>query len=99
MNYITGIFDRLNIQHIREFLLYGVEGMEISDKTYEQRIDEAQKTAIGMIQKKFPDMNEYEIITSEVYHYVNTVQDVYMEIGMQCGAALAMQLLAKPQKE
>ncbi|MEA4963140.1 hypothetical protein [Lutispora sp.] len=92
MSYTSEIFDRTNIQHIREFLLYGVECAEISDKSYKQRIDESSKTAIEMIQAKFPDMAEHEKITAEVYSYASRVEDVYMEIGLQCGITLAMQL-------
>ncbi|MCQ1528314.1 hypothetical protein [Lutispora saccharofermentans] len=96
MSYISEIFDRANIQQIREFLLYGVECAEISDKSYKQRIEESSKTAIAMIQAKFPDMNEYEKVTAEVYRYASTVEDVYLEIGLQCGIALAVQFLKKP---
>jgi len=48
-----------------------------------------------MIQAKFPDMDEYEPIATEVYGYASEVEDVYMEIGLQCGMALAMQLSGK----
>ncbi|MCQ1530905.1 hypothetical protein [Lutispora saccharofermentans] len=94
MSYITEIFDRLDIQHIREFLLHGVECVEISNKSYKQRIEDASKSAIEMIEKKFPERDDCEKITSKVYNYSGTIQDVYMEIGMQCGAILAMQLIA-----
>jgi len=30
MSYISEIFERLHIQHIREFLLHGVEEMNVS---------------------------------------------------------------------
>jgi hypothetical protein len=52
-----------------------------------------------MIQAKFPDMYEHEQITNHFYDYAIALEDVYMEIGIQCGAVLAMQLLAKPKKE
>lgn len=51
-----------------------------------------------MIQAKFPDMNEYDKITAEVYKYVGTVEDVYLEIGLQCGMALAIQFLKELKK-
>lgn len=97
MSYISEIFDRLDIQHIREFLLHGVECVELTDKPYKQRIDDARKPAIDFIYKKFPNQDECEKITDEVYNYASETQDVYMEIGMQCGATLALQLLSNAQ--
>ncbi len=99
MSYISEIFERLDIQHIREFLLHGVECVQISEKTYKQRIDDSRKTAIDMIKAKFPDMDEHVVITNEVYGYSSVVEDVYTQIGMQCGAILVIQLLANPKKE
>ena len=97
MSYISEIFDRVHIQHIREFLLHGVECANISEKSYKQRIEDSRKTAIEIIQAKFPDMDEYEPIIGEVDNYVSEVEDVYMEIGLQCGAMLAMQLIGNIQ--
>lgn len=99
MSYISEIFNRAHIQHIREFLLCGVECAEISDKSYKQRIEKSSKTTIEMIRAKIPDIDECEEITNEVYRYVTTAEDVYMEIGLQCGAILAIQLLGNIKKE
>jgi hypothetical protein len=88
------IFSRLDIQQIREFLLNGVECVEIDTKTYEERLEVAGKAALDILHKRFPEMEAYEEITREVYNYVNTVENVYMEIGIQCGAVLATQLFA-----
>jgi len=99
MSYISESFDRAHIQHVREFLLHGVECVEIKDNTLKQRIEEPQKAVTTMIQDKFPDMGENEKITDKMCDYVGAVQEVYMEIGLQCGAILAEQLLLNPQKE
>jgi len=93
MSYINGIFTRLDIQHIREFLLYGEEAINVNTKDYKERIDEYQKPAIEMIMQKFPNEDECEKITNKIYDFVTVTQDVYMEIGMQCGTILMMQLL------
>lgn len=93
MSYLTEIFDRADIQQLREFLLHGVECMQPSSKPYEQRIDEARAPAIDMIKNRFPNMEEYEPLTAKVYDYASATQDVYMEIGMQCGAVIMLQLL------
>lgn len=55
MSYIDEIYNRLDIQQIREFLLHGVQCAEISDKTYEQMLKETEKSMIKIIQDKFPE--------------------------------------------
>lgn len=102
MSYISEIFNRLDVQHIREFLLHGVECAEIDTRTYQQRLDESLKPAIEIIRQRFPDMTEYEKITNKIYCYAGACEDVYMEIGIQCGFTLAMQMMANttpPEKE
>ena len=93
VSYIDEIFTRTDIQHIREFLLRGVECIKVNPKGYKQRIDEAQKDTIDIIKKKFPEMDDYEEILDKVYCYVSEAEDVYMEIGLQCGAILVTHLL------
>ena len=94
MDYITEIFERANLQHIREFLLNGTECVEVSGESYKQRIDSARKPVVDKIHGKFPGEEESEEIMDEVFCYSGVNQEVYMEIGMQCGAALLLQLLA-----
>lgn len=94
MSYTSEIFNRMNIQHIIEFLLNGTECLDISDKSYEDRIEELHKEAIERVECGFPDRKESEAVISKIYNYVSVVESVYMEIGMKCGAALAVQLLS-----
>ena len=95
MSYVDAIFERLNLQHIREFLLHGVECVEISQSDYKQRIEEAWKPMDEVIKTNFPDTEGYEKVTDKVQGYASATQDVYMEIGIKCGAALAAQLLTR----
>ena len=95
MSYVEKIFARLNIQHIREFLLHGVECLEINPKDYKQRIEDAWKPVDGVIKTHFSNTDEYEKVTNVICGYASATQDVYMEIGMQCGAILAMKLLSR----
>jgi hypothetical protein len=94
MSYISEIFERANLQQIREFLLYGVECEDVSDKPY-QRLEESLKPLIAMTKEKSLDTNEYEKMTEAVYEYADVVEGVYLEIGLQCGAVLATQLFGK----
>jgi len=47
------------------------------------------------LHSKFPDDEEYENVSGPVLDYTNTIQNVYMEIGMQCGFVLVMQIMEK----
>lgn len=92
MSYIDEIFSRASIQHIRSFLLYGVDSV-VNTKSYEQRIDDKHDKLFKKIQenclKQNENLNEWEDL---VYQYVNEVQDVYMEIGLQIGGILTAQV-------
>ena len=93
MSYISEIFDRLELQQIREFLINGLECTEISAKTCEERLKEAEKLLFKTIQEKLPPVDEYNQITGDIHDYAKVIRDIYMEIGMQCGAVLMMKLL------
>lgn len=93
MNYTSEIFERLNLQHIREFLVGGAECIDISNKSYEDRIEESHNETIKPIETKFSDKDEGEAVLNDIYNHIATVEAVHMEIGMQCGAALAILLL------
>ena len=93
MNYIFKIFDRANIQSITDYLLYGHGTIKVNERSYEERLDKQGNSAIAMIDSKFPDFKERETIKEKIYDYVDEVKDVYMEVGMQCGAFIVFQLL------
>ena len=46
MDYIEKLFSRLNLQHIREFLLYGTEAVEITEQSYRERLDTSQQPVL-----------------------------------------------------
>ena len=96
MSYITEIYERLDIQHIRSFLLHGTKCPEINSDDKQKRLKSAADIVIDKIHVNFPDKEENEDIMNDIYNYVGVTQDVYMEIGMQCGAAIAARLLTDP---
>ena len=98
MSCISGIFNRLDIQYIRGFLVSGTECPDFSDKTYKERIDEAENELFEKIKNKIPVVEDYDEIVDNIGNYAYEIQNVYMEIGMQCGAKLAAQLLTSPLK-
>ena len=91
MNYIDEIFLRADIQQLRMFLLYGVDG-DPDPRPYQERLDSAQKPMTARFQQDYPDMEKYEEMTGLVYNYVGAIEEVYMEIGLQVGALLAAQV-------
>jgi len=93
MNHIDEIFQRLNLQQIQSFLLSGEELVEISHKDYKSRLEEAWKSLAAVLKQKFPEREDYENIAGEVFAYASVTEEVSIEIGMRCGAVLAMQLL------
>ncbi|MCD1259170.1 hypothetical protein B5M42_010000 [Paenibacillus athensensis] len=97
MSHISEIFDRAHIQCIREFLLRGVKNTDINSMDYKERLADAHKAAIELIEEKFPDMTEFEEVTTRIYDYAGACEDVYMEIGLQCGFMLAMQMFHNVQ--
>ncbi len=90
MSYITEIFERANIQQIRSFLQSGAEDDYIKDKTYKQRITESCKPLNDFLENlKSSELDD--MVGNALYAYEN----VYLEIGMQCGFMLAMEIYNK----
>ena len=91
MNYIDEIFKRADIQKIRGFLLSGEETDRIDPRPYKERIESAHEAFRTRMHTDHPDENELEKAAEPFYEYVNAVEEVYMEIGLQIGAILAAQ--------
>jgi len=89
---LDNIFKRTNLQHFQSFLLQGNDCVEVSNKPYKQRIDEARRTAFKKIEEKFFN-EELDDIAGNIFDYVSVAQDVHMEIGIICGAKLIFELL------
>ena len=93
MGYIDDIFTRSNIKQLQHFLLYGAENLESGPNDYKERMEAAWDSVAEVLKKAFPDQDDYEKVTNRVYGYAAVAQDVHMEIGLQCGAILMVQLL------
>jgi len=93
MSYITEIFERLNIQYIREFLLHGNAEINIDSGSYMERLETPDNVMRNMLHCKFPEEKEYEEVSDKIYDYATACEEVYMEIGLQCGFILAMQIV------
>lgn len=93
MDYISEVFERLNLQHIREFLLCGAECIGVSDKSYKERLEESYNMLVEQMGVRFSDKDETDAVLNDICRYITTVETDYMEMGMQCGAALVIKLL------
>lgn len=92
MNYMDEIFWRADIQQIREFLLHGGECSAPDRRSYRERVESAWRTLAAGLRAEYPDDADYERITRLVDAYGWVLEDVYMEIGLQTGAILAVQI-------
>ncbi|MCQ4638685.1 hypothetical protein NE619_18325, partial [Anaerovorax odorimutans] len=99
MSYISEIFDRLDVQNIREFLLRGVECPEINPMGYQERLELAETKVREQIRKRYPKLQEDEDLMDRVLSYGSETEDVYMEIGLQCGFILAMRLFKNTDRK
>ena len=95
MSYISEIFERANFQQIRSFLLDGVESMQTSPQTYQARLE----TAFECIETNLPDLCKDDDAINPILEYSSANHDVYMEIGLQCGFILAMDLMYNRNRE
>ena len=93
MSEFDAIFSRLNLQHLREFLLDGADSPEVSPLDYRRRIEEAWEPVTAAIRSRFPDEEAYEDVIQKIDLYTFAIQNVYMEVGLKCGAILIARLL------
>lgn len=88
MGYFDEALKRANLQSLREYLLYGVNGEEHTARSYEMRIKKAYQRWSSMV-CKYDEAGE----ESELYRAINDVicehKHVYMELGIQAGYLLS----------
>jgi len=89
---ITEIYERANLQHIREFLLHGVECCNIQKDNYKTRIKNAEKNYMKILLEHVPGFKEDTELYYELNNLLTEYENVYTEIGMQLGAMLAEEL-------
>lgn len=93
MSCISEVFERIDIQEINNFLLYGVECQNVERNPYEKRIANAKNKLFEELKKKYPENEELEHIAFYIFNYGTVLQDTYMEIGLQAGLILSGQIL------
>ena len=92
MNYIDELFARANLQQIVSFLLYESDKIDLDPRPYWERLEHAAETVYRQVSVICPEREEYEKMMEALYLYVNTEEEVYLEIGLQVGLSLAMEI-------
>jgi hypothetical protein len=92
-DYPKDAFRRTNLQHIREFILYGGELGDESNESRQARLDKGREPIDNRLKSVFSDEEELEKAESDLSHALATFQDVSVELGMMLGARLLHQLL------
>ena len=94
--YVDKIFERATIRGIADYLLFGV-GSDEDDRSYEERLDEPYLRFEKAVEKY--DKSK----TSELLDLCNEVSSetasVYMEIGLQAGILLMMEVMRNANLE
>ena len=92
--YIKDTFARMDLQQIREFLMYGTELDEKEAAVpYEIRLKNASDPIYKRINSLYPEIDEHTKACNDIAQAITAFEEVYMEIGMKAGARLIYQLL------
>ena len=94
--YVDKIFERATIRGIADYLLFGL-GPDADDRSYEERLDEPYMRFEKAVEKY--DKSK----TSELLDLCNEVSsetaNVYMEIGLQAGILLMLDVVKNISRE
>lgn len=77
-----------------EYLLHGAGAVRIDKRPYETQLETARNPAEKLLHDLFPNEVEYETKSRIIFDYAFACENVCMEIGLQCGIVLAMQIIA-----
>lgn len=91
MSYTDEIFERVSIKGIVDSLLYNYDSVERDERDYEQRM----KDAYHKFEEKAKKFEEGypPVLPDYANELVSDAQEIYMEIGLQSGILLALDVL------
>lgn len=93
--YIDKIFERATIKGIADYLLFGI-GPDEDNRSYEERLEEPfrkfEKAVAKYDKSPTPELLD---LSNEV---TSEVASVYMEIGLQVGVKLMMEIMGNMNK-
>ena len=94
MDWMTDILRKADYQHIREFLLYGVECAQREPGPYEKRIKQADYRVYDLLKEVSHDSEQYEFLWEQISLSLSQYANVYMEMGLRAGIRLAVRMEA-----
>jgi hypothetical protein len=93
-DYIEEIFERADLQAVREFLINGAEGAGgIDRRPYKQRLEEGCAPMGRFLDAQCAGAEERDAAFSCITQACTAYQDIFFETGMKAGARLLYQLL------
>lgn len=95
-NHIKNTFARMDLQRLREFMLYGASEYALEAEAYKDygiRLKESSDPIYKRLQSICPNESDMDEAISDLSQALAAHDEVYMEIGMKAGARLIYQLL------
>ena len=92
-NYVKEVFTRSNIQHLREFILYGAEQIDEKDEPYHVRLKNDSDPIYSRLKSLCHNEEELDKAYYDLSQALSAHGDVHTELGMKIGARLLYQLL------
>ena len=69
------------------FLLTGAESVELTEKDYENRLEETHESIENFIKSNFTE-EKYNMVSDEIHLYIAEHENIYMELGLKIGMNL-----------
>jgi len=92
-NNTSEIFKRMNLQDIRNFLIYGADEYVPDTRSYAARIKAGSNSIYKRLESIYPKGTELDAANNDLSAALDAYEEVYMELGMKAGARLVWQLL------
>lgn len=89
MNEFTKIFERVDIDNLVSYFLYGVDTFEEITDTYAERIRASYDELLSYLQERFPGTDgEDEELGNEICNFASIHDDVHIQVGIIIGFQL-----------
>ena len=92
MDYIDGIFQRIDLRQIRSFLLHGAEDLDADDGSHAERLKAGCDPIYRRLESLCAGGASLEEATADLSRALAAWEENYLEIGIKVGARLAAQL-------
>lgn len=90
---IENISARMDLEQILEFMLHGVEAIDLESESSCTRLKQRTNAIYKRLEELCPDEKSLDEAAAELSKALTAHERVYTEIGMKAGARLVYQLL------